>query len=416
MSDLFSLLDVIRPGSRVLLAGSAGEPTALLDAWRDDPDRTRDLFVFTCAVAGLNRFDVSAWDPTSVVTGLFMPPECAAAHQAGRYRWLPLSYGGAVRHFVERREAIETAVVQVSPPGPNGRHSLGFSAEFMPLALDQARLVVGIINHAMPYIHDAPMIDAERMQKVCEVDVPLTPYDPGAVDPASARIAASIAEYIPDGAAVQVGIGKVPAALASALCNHRGLRIQTGMIGEGFRLLSEAGALDPVWVHQGCTLVGSQSFYDWAADREDFSIAGCEVTHDPARLARIGGFVAVNAAIEVALDGQCNLEYVGGKPVSGPGGAPDFARAAKYSPGGLSIVALPATAIGGTVSRISARLSPPGVATLPRTDVDMVVTEHGVADLRGLSTAERAERLIAIAAPAFRDELRRTYHASIRSR
>ena len=413
MSDLAALLDLIRPGSRVLLAGSAGEPTVLLDAWRDDPDRTRDLSVFTCAVAGLNRFDVGVWDPTSVATGLFMPPECAEAYVVGRYRWLPLSYGGAVRHLVERREVIDIAVVQVSPPGPDGRHSLGFSAEFMPLALEQARGVVGIVNHAMPYVHDAPTIAAEQMQAMCEVDEPLTCYDAGAADAGSVRIAASIAEHIPDGAAVQVGIGKVPAALASALRGHRGLRIQTGMIGEGFRLLSDAGALDPAWLHQGCTMVGSQDFYDWAGDRRDFSIAGCEITHDPSRLARLARFFAVNSAIEVDLLGQCNLEYVSGRPVSGPGGAPDFARAGKYSSGGLSIVALPATAARGTVSRIRARLSPPGVASLPRTDVDMVVTEHGVADLRGLDIDQRAGRLIAIAAPAFRDDLQRTLHPGI---
>ncbi|OYY88762.1 MAG: hypothetical protein B7Y45_14090 [Sphingomonas sp. 28-66-16] len=414
MNDLAALLDAIRPGSRVLMAGSAGEPIAMLDAWRNDPDRTRDLLVFTCAVAGLNRFDVGAWHPSSVATGLFMPPECAAAHRAGRYRWLPVAYGGVVRHFVERREPLDIAVVQVSPPGPDGRYSLGFSAEFMPLALQQARQVIGIVNHAMPYIHDAPSVAGEQLTIKGEVDVPLTRHDPGAVDPGSGRIARFIAEYVPNGAAVQVGIGKVPAALASALRGHRRLRIQTGMIGEGFRLLTEAGALDDDWRHQGCTMVGSQSFYDWAADRRDFSIAGCEVTHDAATLARVDRFVAVNSAIEVDLLGQCNLEYVAGTPVSGPGGAPDFARAAKYSAGGLSIVALAATASRGSISRISARLSPPGVASLARTDIDMVVTEHGVADLRGADVDERAARLIAIAAPPFRDDLARTHHATPR--
>lgn len=415
MSSLAALLDQIRPGDRVALAGSSGEPTALLDAWRADPDRTRQLSILSLAVAGLNRFDVGHWHESATVTGLFMPPACADARLSGRYRWLPLSYGGVVRHLAEGREPIDIALVQLSPPGPDGSHSLGLSAEFMPQLLDRASRVLGIVNHAMPFVWNAPTVRADRLHALCEVDHPLTPYEPGEVDPASDRIARLIAGLIPDCAALQVGIGKVPAALSSALQDHSRLRIQSGMIGDGFRELAEAGALDPDWLHQGCAMVGGAPLYAWAADRSDFSIAGCEVTHDPHRLAAIDRFVAVNSAIEVDLFGQCNLEYVGGKPVSGPGGAPDFARAAKLSPGGLSIVALPATASRGAASRIRARLTQPGIATLAKTEVDAVVTEHGIADLRGLSLDERADRLIDISAPPFREDLAREWRAISRA-
>lgn len=405
VGDLAAMLDLIRPGDTVFLGGSSGEPLVLLDAWRDDPERTRGLSVISSAVAGINRFDCEGWHDSSRLTGLFMQPACAAAQSSGRYRWLPYSYGGFARHLMDGREAIDVAVVMLSPPGPDGNHSLGLTAEFMPIVLRQAKRVLGIVNHAMPFVAHAPRIAPERLDATCVIDQPLTGYEPGGIDGGSQQIADLIAPFVDDGAALQVGIGKVPAALGKALTSRRGLRIQSGMIGEGFMQLQEAGALDPQWRHEGCAVVGSQQLYDWIADRTDYGVACCDRTHDPARLAGTAALVAVNSAVEVDLLGQCNLEHVSGRPISGVGGAPDFARAARLSAGGLSIVALPATAARGTASRICATLPPPHLASIPRYDVDIVVTEFGAADLRGLSVQERAERLTAIAAPAFRAEL-----------
>ncbi len=413
MTEIASILDAIRPGDRVFLPGSSGEPLALLNAWRDDPERTRDLAVVSCAVAGINRFDCAEWHETSYTTGLFLPQACSTLHAAGRYRWLPQSYGGFARHLLDGHESIDVVVLQLSAPGPNGMHSLGLSAEFLPIVLAQADRIVGIVNYAMPHIASAPQVAPEQLSAVCEVDLPLASYEPGTVDDGSETIARLVAQFIDDGAALQVGVGKVPAALGKALTSRRGLRIQSGMIGESFMQLQQAGALAPDWMHRGCAVVGSQTLYDWIAERDDFAVAGCEITHDPAILAGTRGLVAVNSAIEVDLLGQCNLEYVGGRAISGAGGAPDFARAARLSGGGLSIVALPATAARGTASRIRATLPPPHAASIPRCDVDIVVTEHGAADLRGLSVHERAERLIAIAAPAFRAELADQWRSSL---
>ena len=415
-ADLSPILERIAPGDQLVVAGSTGEPTALLDAWRAERDRTRGLSILSCAVAGLNRFDVGEWHDSCDVRGLFMPPECADAYRAGRYHWLPISYGGFSRRLSDRLEPVDIVVVQLSPSNAEGLHSLGFSAEFMPQLLKQARTVLGIVNHAMPFLRNAPTIERDRLQAVCEVDTPLVRYNSGSVDEGAERIASLIADHVADGAALQAGIGKVPAALAQALRHKKRLRMQSGMLGDGFQMLAEAGALDPDWLHQGCAMVGSRDLYRWAAGREDFTIDGCDVTHDPAHLATVEGLVAVNSALEVDLHGQCNLEYVGGQPVSGCGGAPDFARAARLSASGLSIVALPATAARGKASRICARLSAPGVASLPRTDVDLVVTEQGVADLRGIDVEERARRLIAVAAPEFREDLVHAWAGAAQSR
>jgi acyl-CoA hydrolase len=181
------------------------------------------------------------------------------------------------------------------------------------------------------------------------------------------------------------------------------------MFGDGVVELARAGALDPDWPHRACVFVGQPELYGWAAQQSLLGLAGCEITHGGQTLAGLKAFFAVNSAVEVDLWGQAALEHAGGAAISGAGGAPDFAQAARTSPGGASVVALPATAVRGTRSRIVAALSTPAVATLPRSDIDIVVTEFGAADLRGCSVVERAQALVALAAPQFREELEESW-------
>jgi acyl-CoA hydrolase len=187
------------------------------------------------------------------------------------------------------------------------------------------------------------------------------------------------------------------------LHGRRELRLHSGLLSDAAVRLLDSGALAAGFRHTATALVGTRALYDWAATHEDFQLLGCDQTHSLQTLASLKRFVAVNTALEVDLFGQCNLEVAVKHAVSGAGGAPDFARAAKVSAGGLSIVALPATA--GKHSRVVAQLGNNAVASLQRTDVDVIVTEHGEADLRGRSVHERAERIIQIAAPQFREDL-----------
>jgi 4-hydroxybutyrate CoA-transferase len=225
-------------------------------------------------------------------------------------------------------------------------------------------------------------------------------------------IAAHIASLIPDGAALQVGLGKVPAALSRLLRNHRRLRLHSGMLSDGLIELAEAGALDNNFLHTTTVLVGSDKLYQWLPGFDNLRVVGCEITHHLPILIGMPGLVAVNSALEVDLFGQCNLEHANGRAVSGCGGAPDFARGARMSPGGCSIVALNASFTGskGKGTRILPTLSSNAVASLGRSDVDAVVTEFGIAKLRGLSVHERAAALIGVAAPEFRDELQTAWN------
>lgn len=396
-----SLAASFAPGEHIFLSGSSGEVIPLVQALTDDPERTRGLRITTSFVPGMNQIDPDRLHPTAQLAGLFMQPSLRAAQASGRYEHHTESYGGFVR-LVRERLRFDTCIVQVSPPDSNGRCSLGPAVEFALEVIARSRRVVAIINPRVPRIPTSPTLEYTDFDFVAEADYALSAYDVGISDMQSQAIAAQIACFVKDGAALQIGLGKVPSALLNAIGDRRGLRLQSGMLSDGVMALAEKGALDPTWRHATCVLVGTSAFLDWSANRSDIHVLGCGETHDPVHLAGLKGFVAVNSALEVDLLGQCNLEMKGGHVISGPGGAPDFSHAASRSAGGTSIIALPATFGGGTGSRILARLGSDAISTLSRTGVDVVITEHGAADLRGLSVHARAEALIAVAAPAFR--------------
>ncbi len=402
-ASIEAMADAIRPGESLYLPGSAGEPTALLAALADRPDRTRDLRVLSSAVPGINRLPVDALGPGAAVTGLFMQPGLRQAQQDGRFRQLPLSFAGFVKHLRER-PALDTCVVQVAPPDAAGRCSLGAAVEFTPLVQGRSRRTLALLNPNMPAIPGAVSLPFSAFDLFCEVDTPLPTYDVGAPNASATVIAGHIAGLVEDGSALQAGLGKVPEALYGLLLGRRRLRLQSGMLSDGALTLQQAGALDPTFRHMSCVWVGSAELYRALPRVEGFAVLGCDVTHDIGRLSQAERFVAVNSALSVDLFGQANLEHAGGRAVSGVGGAPDFAQAARLSRGGISVVALPAAFGTPPRSRIVPLLED-GMVSLSRHMVDLVITEYGVADLRGRTVFERAEALIAVAAPGSRGGL-----------
>lgn len=398
-----TMAEVFRPGERVYLPGSAGEPTALLAALVARPERSRGLRITTSAVPGINALPVDALDPSVEVTGLFMQPGLRRAQLEGRFRTLPLSLGGFVAH-VRDWLAIDTCVVHVAPPDAAGRCSLGAAVEFTALVAAKASRVFAVINPAMPAIPGALTLPYARFELVAEADTALPTYDVGAPTAEAMVIARHIAGLVEDGSALQAGLGKIPEILFGLLHDRRRLRLQSGMLGDGALGLARAGALDPEFCHTSCVWVGSASLYRDLIQAEGFAVLGCDVTHDISRLAQLDRFVAVNSALSVDLFGQANLETAGGRAVSGVGGAPDFAQAARLSRGGISVVAMPSVFGREPHSRIVPRIAD-GMISLPRQMVDVVVTEHGIADLRGRTVFERAAAIIAVAAPRFHDAL-----------
>lgn len=310
----------------------------------------------------------------------------------------------------------DVLLLQVSPPDGEGRYSLGLVREYLPAVLDKARVVIAEVNHAIPWTHGGPQLQAGDFALLVDAEQPPLDMARGAAGAAEQAIAGHIAARIEDGATLQLGVGNLPEAVLAALHGHRDLGLHSGAVGDGIAALAEAGVLTNAkksidqGVGIGGILMGGAQLRRWAQRNPALQLRGTDYTHDPEVLAASHRLAAINAAIEVDLTGQINAEVAAGCYVGAVGGAVDFLRGAARSRGGLPIVALPATAKGK--SRIVARLS--GPVSTPRSDAGLIVTEHGVADLRGQPLARRVRRLIDIAAPEHRADLERQAHETLR--
>lgn len=339
-----------------------------------------------------------------------------ALAQAGVLDIVPSHYSHLPELIRQGVLPADVALVQVSPPDEQGRYSLGLVHEYLTAVLEKARVVIGEVNPAIPWTHGsvhlkaadfALLIDAEHAPLEVEHAVP------GATEQAIAR---HIAAYVLDGATLQVGIGKIPEAVLSALHDRRDLGLHSGAIGDGIAQLAQAGVLTnarksiDTGIGIAGILMGGERLRHWAHRNAQLALRGTDYTHHPEVLASQNQLVAINSAVEVDLTGQVNAEVAGGVYVGAVGGAVDFLRGAARSRGGLPVVALPATARGAT--RIVAQLS--GPVSTPRCDAGLIVTEHGVADLRGQPLSRRVQRMLDIAAPEHRADLERQAHAALR--
>jgi acyl-CoA hydrolase len=402
-----SLLELLTPGRSIYLPGASGEVIALAQALAAEPERMSGVEVTSALVPGINRFDYAALDASARLITFLLPPALRSSFEAGRVCVLPIAYS-AIARYLGSRPRFDVAVAHVAPPNDEGRCSLGIASDFSPIAWKNATFRVAVINSSMPRILRGPTITASDADLIIEVDSPLLEAPAATENQILSTIAAQAANFVTDGATIQVGIGGAPAKIWSALTSHRGLIIASGMISDEVRMLDESGTLADCG-HQTGVALGSLQFYRWLAETDRVEFATTVETHDVLALAKRKHFTAINSAIEVDLFGQANLEWQSGRLSSGVGGAPDFTRGAALSQGGRSLILLPSTAKGGAVSRIVARIDAPTVS-VPRSEIDVVVTEFGTAELRNKSQDERAAALIGIAAPEWREKLALDWH------
>lgn len=337
----------------------------------------------------------------------------AALARAGRLDPLPWHYGRIEEGFSSGSLRADVVLLQLAPP-PSGRsgYSLSLANDYVAAAARTARLVIAEVNPDAPWTRGAAL--PAGIEPGILVASELGPQEMKAprFGEVEKRIAANVAGLVPDGACLQFGVGAVPAASLSGLRGHRDLSVHSGVIGDGWLDLVEAGivtnALKPVDRGVSVTNVvfGTRRLFGHVHDNPAVAVRPASYTHDIRTVAGIADFRAINSAVEIDLTGQVNAEVARGTYVGAVGGLNDFVRGALAAPRGRSIIALPATALGGTTSRIVAKLD---TVTVPRCDADLVATEHGVADLRGATLAQRAARMIAIAAPEFREELSRAW-------
>jgi 4-hydroxybutyrate CoA-transferase len=307
-----------------------------------------------------------------------------------------------------RRSPLDHALVQVARDR-EGQMRLGPNADFFDAVRESAKIVVAELNEGFVAAAGAPLVPETSIDYVVETERPLIETSPSKIDPVSEKIGALVAALIGDGDCIQTGIGAIPAAILASLSQHNDLGLHGGLIDDGGMALVRNGNLNgaaktrDLGIHTTGMAVGSLDLYEWLADTPSVQLAGANITHEISILGSIGHFVSINSAVEVDLEGQVNAEVIAGRQISGTGGSVDFMRAAKASRGGRSIIAMTATAKDDAVSRIVPKVE---MVTALRTDVDIVVTEYGVADLRHATRQERRETLIDIAHPDFRATLR----------
>jgi len=399
------LRGLVRPGDHIIWSGGGAEPQSLsrsLVAQRQDLSPI-SVFIGTVFSETLCPDNLSGIS----VSGLGGLGTARALTKAGLLQIIPCHFGQISRFIAAGLIGCDVAFVQVSAPGPDGQHSFGATLDYMPSAVRRARTVVAEINDQVPWTYGAETLAPSRIDYSVNVSRPLIQVPATTGDVVSAQIGRNAAAFIGDGAVLQVGIGRLADAVLQNLADRRRLGVHSGMIGDSMLDLIECGAVDNAdkSIDRGLTvtgaLFGTQRLYNFAHLNRDVYMQPVSYTHDPFVLAQHESFTSINSALEIDLAGAVNAEAVGERYIGAVGGQPDFVRAGQRSSRGCSLIVLPSTA--GGASTLRARLT--GPATTCKSDVDIVVTEYGAAELRGQSLVERARRLVAIAHPDFQEGL-----------
>ncbi|WP_374284071.1 acetyl-CoA hydrolase/transferase family protein [Novosphingobium sp.] len=311
--------------------------------------------------------------------------------------------------LLSRQRPLDACVTMVSPMDRHGFFTFGTSNDYTSVAARSARKLIVEVNPAMPRVMGERPLHVSEVDAIIEHSSPLTEVEEPALAPEDEAIAELVAAMIDDGACLQMGIGNLPSAVCARLRGRKDLGIHTELMTPALAALMDCGAVTNrrKKTFPGRSVftfaLGDRPFYDWLGDNQAVYSLPVDLVNDPRHIAKNDGVVSVNATLQVHLGGACNSESMGGRQYSGAGGQLDFVRGANASNGGISIIACRSTAKQGTVSRIVAQLD--GPVTTPRNDVRWIVTEYGAVNLHGKTMQERAEALIGIAHPKFRDEL-----------
>ena len=395
---------IVRPGDTVMWGQANAEPLPLTQALMAQRHAIGDFNVFL----GITYSDTLSVEYTDCIR---FSAYCGsggnrALAKAGKLDILPCHYSHLRELIAGGRLKVDVLLLQVAPANERGEYSLSIAHEYLIPALDTARVVIAEVNERAPWTYgERPLLEAD-IDYTARAPLELINPQAGAAELAVARNAAALIE---DGATLQFGLGALPDTILAELAGRRDLGVHSGAIGDQVAVLMQAGVITNARksIDRGVTtagiMFGSKRLHDFAHCNPQLRFRSSSYTHGADVLARIERFTALNSAVEVDLSGQINAEVAAGVYVGAVGGAVDFLRAAHYSKGGLPIVALPSTA--GKHSRIVAKLS--GPVSTPRSDAGLIVTEYGVADLRGAGLAERARRMLAIAHPGHRERLER---------
>jgi 4-hydroxybutyrate CoA-transferase len=412
-TTLTAAIDRLRPGMKVLLPPGCGDPTSLLEEIMRQADRLAPLTLMGGLRLDDYPFGASAYAGKLRFATWHTSPRLRDAEARGDVDFIPARYFDTVTLFAAGGPwAPDAVLVHTSPPDAGGYLSLGVSVSYALPAARRAPLVIAQVNPRMPRTRGNAFLHRSQIDAWTEVDRPLLEYPPTPVGEVERRVAGHVASLIPDGATIQIGVGSIPQAIMEALGDKRDLGVHSLLVDHMLPLV-ESGVITNrrKRLHPGrmdvAEIMGTARLFAWSHDNPVINMEPSDVVHDPQVIGTLGDFVSINSALEVDLLGQVNAESVDGRQVTGIGGQFDFVLGATRAAGGRSIIALPSTAASGARSRIVRRLGQGTRVTTPRFVTDYVVTEYGIASLRGQSDAGRERELIRVAHPARRESLER---------
>ena len=410
-SEAVSLID---SGDSIYIQGSTSIPEVLSQALADRGNELKDVTIYAAFAVGRREapFCKPEYKEAFNVKSLFVANNIR--------RWLADGYGTTIPAFLGEIPAmfrdgtlpLDAVFLNVSPPDKDGYCSFGVSADLAVSALECARKVIVQINKAMPYSYGDALIHVSRIDAAVEVDDPLVEVPTAVPTETDSAIGRHIAELIPDGATLQIGVGGIPNAVLSALKDHQHLGLHTEAMTDGVLPLLESGVIDnsQKTVCPGISVaslaLGSKRLYEYMDYRKDLLLKDVAWTNAPFRIARNPKVMAINSAVEVDLTGQVCADSIGTRIISGVGGQHDFMYGGSLSAGGKTFIAIPSMTEKGR-SKISPVLTEGAGVVTTRHMVQHIVTEYGVASLRGKSLAERARAMVSIAHPSVREELER---------
>ena len=401
----------VKSGHSVFYSGNAACPFMLIEKLAERAPELKNVTLNHVLLLGEDPMSRPGMEGSFRHNSLFVGPADRAAVNDGRADYSPMFLHQIPRLFRERIVPLDVALVQVSPPDAHGYMSFGVEVLCTMAACHAARVVVAMVNDKMPRVLGNSTIHISQVDFIVETSHDLPELPPREASDVEMAIGQRIADLIPDGACLQLGIGGIPDAVLSYLEDKRHIGIHTEMVSDGIMKAAEKGTITCLRKNYHFDRIvmtfalGSRQLYEYLHDNPYFEAHPCEWVNNPWIIARNDNMVAINSAIEVDLTGQICSDSIGARIYSGFGGQVDFIRGAAQSRGGKPIIALPATAAKGTMSRIVPFLKEGAGVVTTRADVHYVVTEYGVAHLFGKNLRKRAEALINIAHPKFRDEL-----------
>ena len=400
----------IKSGDRVVVAHACGEPSYLLDAMVANASAYRDVELVHMVAMGKGDYCKPEYAENFRHNAIFVGGSSREAVADGRADFTP-SFFFEVPRLFSTTMPVDVALVMVTPPDENGMCSLGVSVDYTQEAVKQAKLVIAQINPQMPWTGPNSLVSVKDLDVIVEHDAPLIELKPGKIGEIEKAIGEHCASLVPDGATLQLGIGAIPDAVLLFLKDKKDLGIHSEMFSDGVVELAEAGVITNAKksLNPGkfvvAFLMGTKRLYDFVNHNPDVDMRPVDYVNHPFVVAQNDNLISINSCVQVDLMGQVASETVGSKQISGVGGQVDFVRGASAAKGGVSIIAMPST-VKGKISKIVPLLDEGAAVTTSRNDVDYIVTEYGVAHLKGETLRLRARNLIAIAHPDFRDELK----------